>query len=77
MTMHKPRQDRAGRSGGPEQVQFESVNRYPKLKLLDQMREVMRLKHYSIRTERSTNATQVLRQGGAGMKSPLDSLGGD
>jgi len=25
----------------------------PKLKLLDQVREVMRLKHYSIRTERS------------------------
>ncbi len=25
----------------------------PKLRLLDQMREVMRLKHYSIRTERS------------------------
>ena len=29
----------------------------PKLKLLDQVREIMRLKHYSIRT---------------GMKSPLD-----
>ena len=25
----------------------------PKLKLLDQVREIMRLKHYSIRTERS------------------------
>ncbi len=31
----------------------------PKLKLLDQVREIMRLKHYSIRT---------------GMKSPLDCL---
>jgi len=26
----------------------------PKLKLLEQVREVMRLKHYSIHTERST-----------------------
>jgi integron integrase len=31
----------------------ESVVPNPKLKLLDQVREVMRLKHYSIRTERS------------------------
>jgi Phage integrase, N-terminal SAM-like domain len=100
----------------------------PKLKLLDQVREVMRLKHYSIHTERSYsdwvrryvkfhrmrqreelvpgsvkvelflsdlavngrvaastqnqafNAllfliyTHVLRQGGCGMKSPLDCL---
>ena len=32
---------------------LESVVPNPKLKLLDQMREVMRLKHYSIRTERT------------------------
>jgi hypothetical protein len=32
---------------------YESVVPNPKLKLLDQMREAMRLKHYSIRTERS------------------------
>ena len=31
----------------------ESVIPNPKLKLLDQLREVMRLKHYSIRTERT------------------------
>src|SRR3974390_2666243 len=31
----------------------ESVIPNPKLKLLDQVREVMRLKHYSIRTERT------------------------
>ena len=30
---------------------FESVIPNPKLKLLDPLREVMRLKHYSIRTE--------------------------
>jgi integron integrase len=32
---------------------YESVIPNPKLKLLDQIREVMRLKHYSIRTERT------------------------
>jgi hypothetical protein len=32
---------------------FEAVVPSPKLKLLDQAREVMRLRHYSIRTERS------------------------
>jgi len=31
----------------------DSVVPNPKLKLLDQIREVMRLKHYSIRTERT------------------------
>src|ERR1019366_10535360 len=34
-------------------VGFEAITPNPKLKLLDQVREVMRLKHYSIRTERS------------------------
>jgi integron integrase len=38
---------------GPSPVRLESVIPNPKLKLLDQVREVMRLKHYSIRTERS------------------------
>ena len=33
-------------------VGIEGVIPNPKLKLLDQVREVMRLKHYSIRTER-------------------------
>jgi hypothetical protein len=37
---------------GPAVV-YESVIPNPKAKLLDQIREVMRLKHYSIRTERS------------------------
>jgi site-specific recombinase XerD len=42
-------------SGGPPSAAagFESVIPNPKAKLLDQMREVMRVKHYSIRTERS------------------------
>jgi hypothetical protein len=34
-------------------VAYETVIPNPKLKLLDQVREVMRLKHYSIRTERT------------------------
>ncbi len=34
-------------------MRFELITPNPKLKLLDQVREVMRLKHYSIRTERS------------------------
>ena len=32
-------------------VAYESIIPNPKLKLLDQLREVMRLRHYSIRTE--------------------------
>jgi hypothetical protein len=32
---------------------FEAVIPNPKLKLMDQVREVMRLRHYSIRTERT------------------------
>jgi Phage integrase, N-terminal SAM-like domain len=32
---------------------YESVIPNPKLRLMDQVREVMRLKHYSIRTERT------------------------
>jgi hypothetical protein len=34
-------------------VGFEAVVPNPKLKLLDQVREVLRLRHYSIRTEQS------------------------
>jgi len=36
-----------------QQRRSELIVPNPKLKLLDQVREVMRLKHYSIRTERS------------------------
>ncbi|HWQ92240.1 MAG TPA: phage integrase N-terminal SAM-like domain-containing protein [Clostridia bacterium] len=50
MMVHKSRQLF---SGGSAPVGYESVIPNPKSKLLDQMREVMRLKHYSIRTERS------------------------
>ena len=37
----------------PGRVGFEAVVPNPKLKLLDQVREIMRLRHYSIRTEQS------------------------
>jgi len=40
-----------GDGGGPGGTELVIPN--PKLKLLDQVREVMRLKHYSLRTERS------------------------
>jgi integrase len=102
-----------GRTVGKSGAGSDLIVPNPKLKLLDQVREVMRLKHYSIRTERcycdwirryihfhglrsredlqgaepkielflghndvSTTMiyTHVLRQGGSGMKSPLDCL---
>jgi Phage integrase, N-terminal SAM-like domain len=37
----------------PGRVGFEAVVSNPKLKLLEQVREIMRLRHYSIRTEQS------------------------
>ncbi len=48
MALHKPSQ---GLPPPPASAVYESVIPNPRLKLLDQMREVMRLKHYSIRTE--------------------------
>jgi hypothetical protein len=47
-------------SEGKRAAGFEAVVPNPKLKLMDQVREVMRLTHYASRTR--------------GMKSPLDSL---
>ncbi len=52
----KRRHGQVGRVGPAEQEVlakpgFEAVVPNPKLKLMDQMREVLRLKHYSIRTE--------------------------
>ena len=38
---------------GAGRIGFEAVVPNPKLKLLDQVREVLRLRHYSIRTEQS------------------------
>ncbi len=35
------------------QVRYESIIPNPKARLVDQVREVMRLRHYSIRTERT------------------------
>ena len=42
-----------GRKWGSGVKVYGQVVPNPKLKLLEQVREVMRLKHYSIRTERS------------------------
>ncbi len=47
--VHKPSQG----FPGSRPVSYETVIPSPNLKLLDQIREVMRLRHYSIRTERS------------------------
>jgi integron integrase len=44
---------RAVVGGGHEPARAELIIPNPKLKLLDQVREVMRLKHYSLRTERT------------------------
>ncbi len=49
MAAHKPSQDQVW----PAPVTYEWVIPNPNLRLLDQIREVMRLKHYSIRTERT------------------------
>jgi len=38
---------------------FEAVVPNPKLKLMDQVREVMRLRHYSIRTEGAAYLAEV------------------
>ena len=51
MLPHKDRQPKITPYSEP--IQYESVIPNPKSKLLDQIREVMRLKHYSIRTELS------------------------
>ena len=52
MGNHKRGQGPVWRLSQPA-VTYETVIPNPKLKLLDQVREVMRLKHYSIRTERT------------------------
>jgi len=46
-------------------------------KLLDQYRERLRVKHYSLRTEDAYLHiyTHVLNKGGRGVRSPLDSGG--
>jgi hypothetical protein len=50
----------------------------PKLKLLDQVSEVMRFKHYSIRTETTYREwikrfiLRVMAKPGLGVRSPLD-----
>ncbi len=56
MRLPKPRQAWTPPPSAP--AGYETVVPNPKLKLLDQMREVMRLKPYSIRTERSRCCTR-------------------
>ena len=46
-------QSQNGRMGPPRVGRRDLTTPNPKLKLLDQVREVMRLKHYSIRTEKA------------------------
>ena len=46
-------QYQSGGLPGPVIGRRDLITPNPKLKLLDQVREVMRLKHYSIRTERA------------------------
>ena len=94
MPFHKSRQ----RFPGPAPVTHETAVPNPKHRLMEQVREVLRLTHYSIRTEqpfydwlrryvrfhgmRSREEmlpaepiyTHVLRQGGSGIRSPLDFL---
>jgi hypothetical protein len=50
---HRPVSEsgRAGRGAAGGLGRWETVLPNPKLKLLDQVREVMRVKHYAIRTE--------------------------
>ena len=45
-------QSEKGQRRQPGRVGFDAVMPNPKLKLLEQVREVLRLRHYSIRTER-------------------------
>ena len=52
MAKRYPRQTDKESLSSREVVGIEAVMPNPKLKLMDQIREVMRLKHYSIRTER-------------------------
>lgn len=46
-------QSEKGQRRQPGRVGFDAVMPNPKLKLLEQVREVLRLRHYSIRTEQS------------------------
>ena len=53
MSLREPGQAFPSAVPPPAPVTDESVIPNPKARLLDQLREVMRLKHYSLRTERS------------------------
>jgi hypothetical protein len=56
---------------GPESA-IDNDQTGPKPRLLDQVRDVIRCKHYSIRT--TMIYTHVLNRGGKGVQSPGDTL---
>ena len=43
-------------------------------KLLDRMRLIIRVKHYSLRTEKAMIYTHVVQRGALGARSPLNRL---
>jgi len=43
-------------------------------KLLDRMRRIIRVKHYSLRTEKAMIYTHVVQRGALGASSPLDGM---
>jgi hypothetical protein len=59
MGEHKASQVFARVHSGGEPVTYETVVPNPKLKLLDQMKEVMRLKHYSLKNTWSGSSCSI------------------
>src|SRR6266478_6382329 len=68
---------RRGPAGFLSPVRYERIIPNPKLKLLEQVTEVMRLKHYSIRTERCYSDWIRRYARFHGMKSRGDLDGGE
>ena len=62
----------SGKTGG---VSPADAPASPKPKLLDQLREALRSRHYSRRTEQTYMIyTHVLNRGPTGVRSPVDTL---
>jgi len=64
------------RNQGDQRKQGCAEQPHPAPRVLEQVRNVMRLHHYSIHTERRYTdwIIHVLQQGGQGVPSPLDDL---